>query len=449
MKKHRYLTQIVLFFVIFICLGICASVLTDRAGAKLDLTENKLYTLSDETLKVLDDLQEPVEITVLNQGADFPIIVKNLLDSYASRSSQIDITYCDPYREPKLIRELQNKGFRISENDVIVRSADGEQALSLDSLYEMDDSGSRVVRLTGEQKITSAIYSATHPERRTVLFTDGHGEEPSAALMALFENNHYQTSYSELSVLGIGEDTALIVICAPKRDASEEEIAMLKEYMEQGGAVLCFMEPGTSGLTRFADFLAERGIGLTDDVISDPSLSISGNKLNIVAAYGNHEINNYFTDNRLYVIAPSSSAVDQLYVKQGRTETGQVLRSSPSSYTSPGETGSKGLCVSSARTVTDASGNQSEERLVVFGSKLIYGDDLMGESKLANGDFILQTISWLANDEDLINVPAKDLESDILPATDRLSNRYTVVMIVVILAILVSSFVIYFRRRYL
>lgn len=450
MKKHRYLIHIVLLFVIFVSLGVCTYILSNQYGAKLDLTESKLYTLSEETKKVLDELRDPVEITVLNQGTDFPIIVKNLLDSYASHSAQLKITYCDPYREPKLIRELQNKGLHVSENDVIIRSTDGEQALPLDTLYEMDESNSRVTRLTGEQKITSAIYSVTHPERRAVLFTDGHGEEPSASLMALFENNHYRTSYSELSVLGIKKDTALIVICSPKRDASAEEIEMLENYMEQGGSVLCFMEPGTSSLTRFADFLAERGIGLTDDIIRDPSLCISKNELNIVATYGGHEINDYFTDNRLYVISPSSSVVNQLYIKQGRTETNQVLRSSPSSYTALGQTGAQGICVSSTRTTTDASGNQLEQRLVVFGSRLVYGDDLLGENKLANSDFILQTISWLDNDENLINVPAKNLESDILPATDQLSYRYVAIMVVGIpCAILIASFAVYVRRRYL
>ena len=449
-KKSTFWISIFLCLVIFASAGICAGLLGERFGLKLDLTEQKLYTLSSETKRVLDGLDEEVTLTVLDQRADFPAIVANLLDSYCGACPELKVVYADPFREPQVVRALDEKGLKAAEGNIAVASGDAVKLLAVENLYQLDESGGSVVRLMAEQQITSAIDAVRSPEKGPVLFTDGHGESPSKALMALFEMNHYTPAYGELSVTGIPEDTALIVICAPSRDASGQEIALLEEFLARGGAVLMFMEPGSGTLLNFADFLADRGIGLTDDVVREPSLCLSGNELNIVATYAPHEITEYFSGHRVYPVMPSGSEVEQLYVKQGRTKTQIVLRTSADAYTMGGETGSRPLCVSSSRTDTDEDGEQTEQRLVVFGSGLIYGDDLLGEEKLANSELLVQTISWLDGDEELLNIPVKNLDADILPATAQTVRRYTAVMVVgVPVLILLAGAAMYIKRRYL
>lgn len=450
MNKKDFRLSILLCLLIFASAGISACILSDQYGCRLDLTENKLYTLSDETKSLLDELETEVSITVFNTKTDYPAIITNLLDSYSSHCDKLRIAYCDPYHEPRKVKEISEQGFNISLSDIAVQGESGAKVLGIDSLYQLDESESTVTCLMAEQQLSSAIVSVIQPEKGKVLFTDGHGETPSASLMALFENNHYNTSYAELSVLGIDDDTNLIIICAPQKDASEEEIALLGNYMERGGAVCCFMEPGSARLTRFSEFLAERGIGLTDETLREPSLCLSGNELSIIATYANHEINSYFAENRRYVAEPSASAVEQLYVKQGRTKTQEILRTSSDARTADGVAGSRGLCVSSLRESTSAKDSSVEQKLVVFGSKLIYGDDLMRESKLANSDFIMQTAAWLIEDEELLNIPVKNLGTDILPATTQLVRSYVAVMTVgVPFLILAVGFAVYIRRRYL
>ena len=450
MSRKNLTLSILLSLVIFASVGICACILSNRCGCRLDITENRLYTLSEQTETVLDGLDCKVTLTVFDLKTDYPAIVRNLLESYSSASKNIDVVYCDPFREPRKVHEIKEKGFNVSQSDIAVQSEDGTRLLTLDSLYKLGENGNSVECLMAEQQITSAISAVVNPQKGRVLFTDGHGETPSESLMSLFDNNHYNTSFAELSVLGIPEDTTLIVICAPQKDISAQEMELLSEYMNRGGAVLCFVQPETAGLNRLAGFLAERGIGLTDDIVKEPSLCLSGNELSVVATYSGHEINTFFSQNRVYVVTPSSSALEQLYVKQGRTETRSVLRSSSESYTSADTVGSRELCISSHRTSTDSTGRDVEQRLVVVGSKLVYADDLLGESKLANRAFILQAVSWLVGDEELLNIPARNLKTDILPATTHLSNMYIAIMVVgVPLTILMAGFIVFFKRRYL
>ena len=99
--------------------------------------------------------------------------------------------------------------------------------------------------------------------------------------------------------------------------------------------------------------------------------------------------------------------------------TSAPLRTSADAYTIGGETGSRPLCVSSLRTDTDEGGTQTEQRVVVFGSGLVYGDDLLGEEKLANSELLVQTISWLDGDEDIDeNAEPDDEQRPDDPGTD-------------------------------
>ncbi|QTQ15909.1 GldG family protein [Treponema parvum] len=450
MSKKYFYFCLILSLISFSAIGFCAVYLTNNFGAKLDFTEKKLYTLSSATKKILSSLEEDITITVYNRETDFPIFIKNLLDSYKPANKHISIEYCDPYSDPQTIRKMKDRGFEIAENDISVESDNCTKLLKIENLYKLNLSGNKVEQLLAEQKISSAIDFVTTDDRKTVLFTDGHGEEPSVSLEDVFENNHFKVALSEISVLGIDPETILIVICAPKKDFTEDEISLLEKYLRSGGSVMLFAEPGSSGLSNLSYFLKDRGIGLTDSAIHEPKLYISGNQLNIVANYCENEINTYFTHNRRYVIAPSSSEVTQEYINQGRTNTAQVLRTTSESFSEDGSIGSKGICVSSVRKNVDKNGLLKDQKLIVFGSKLIYGDDLLCEEKLANFDFVVQATAWLIGDYSLLAIPPKTIEAYIIPVTASQSSLYGIITMGGIPAIiLLLGFIVLFRRKYL
>ncbi len=453
--------------ILFLLAGMLSLLLTENYGWKLDLTENRLYTLSEDTKEILSQLEQPVSIIVFNREGEYPLLPKNLLARYSGYSSKIQVRYCDPYREPKLVREYEELGYKVELNDLMIQSLGGRKQLKLTDLYELNPSRTQVERLAAEQEITSGIHLVANEERGRILFTDGHGEEPSASLMDLFSQNHYQTSYAELSVQGIDRETAALVICAPRRDFSEEEILCMEEYLLAGGGVMVFWEPGTEGLERLAGLLEDWGIRPTRDLVEEPKLYVSGSPLNVAATYGQHPINQYFKNNRYYVVAPSCVALEQLYESQGTTKTGQVLRSSKdASAGGQAQQGPFSLVLSSERRVTSeikdqvtskakdpvASGAEGQVtgRILVCGSKGIYGDDMLSSEKLANGDFLVQAAGWCVGTEDMIHIPPKEMGPLLLPIISSEAKGWAILLLGILpLGTLAVGAGISLRRRYL
>lgn len=435
---------------LFLLVGMLSLLLTENYGWKLDLTENRLYTLSEDTKEILSQLDQPVNIVVFNREAEYPLLPKNLLARYSGYSKMIQIRYCDPYREPKLVREYQELGYKVELNDLIIESAGGRKQLKLTDLYEFNASRTQVEKLAAEQEITSGIHLAANGEREKILFTDGHGEEPSASLMDLFSKNHYQTAYAELSVQGIDRETAALVICAPRRDFSLEEIGCVEEYLLAGGSVMVFWEPGTEGMERLTELLEDWGIRPTENLVEEPKLYVSGSPLNVAATYGQHEINQYFKNNRYYVVVPSCVALEQLYESQGTTNTGQVLRSSKDAAAGGQAQGSPfSLVLGSERAVTTETGNGVTGRILVCGSKRIYGDDMLSSEKLANGDFLIQAAGWCVGAEEMLHIPPKEMGSLLLPVVSSEVKGWAILLLGMIpLGTLAVGAGISLQRRY-
>jgi len=102
--KHYLIAATALTAIIFIS----ANLLVQKVftGARIDFTENNLYTLSDATRSTLDTVAEPVDITFVYTratGQDFPSIrayaarVRELLQVYESQSGgKVRVTEIDP-----------------------------------------------------------------------------------------------------------------------------------------------------------------------------------------------------------------------------------------------------------------------------------------------------------------------------------------------------------------
>ncbi len=453
MKKSlfgSYTFLALLIVLVFALSGAVSVVLTQRYGLKIDLTENQLYTLSDETREIVSALDQPVTLTVLNTQQEFPLLTRSLLERYPLLSDNLSVVYCDPYRQPQKVAGYAQMGYQVEQDDIMIEAGGQVRQLKLSDLYELSGDGATVERLVAEQRITSAIDQVTKKKRAPVLFVDGHGETPSTSLMELFEMNQYAVQYTTISVLGVDPNAALLVICAPERDFSEADIDALEAYLSDGGSVMVFAEPGTQQLSNLNAFLREWGVGLTGDTVHEPNLYVNGSDAAVAASYAQHEINAYFANNRLFVIAPSCAALEQTYIRQGAVRTQQVLTSTADAIAGDVEKRQGPFPLAMTARRTDAATGGERGRMFVAGSKLVYGDDLLNTPSVANRDFLTQAIAWCDGTPDLISVPAREMGDRFLPIVAGDAQRLAVLLTGVLPALVLALGVaVWLRRRYL
>ncbi|MBE3131150.1 MAG: Gldg family protein, partial [Acidobacteria bacterium] len=99
-SKFRHGGYATLMIVAALAVIVAVNILVDLVPAKLDLTENRLFSLSEETLRILRGLSSDVTITsITRKGSEDPTI-KEILARYAQTSGRVKLAAVDPERNP-------------------------------------------------------------------------------------------------------------------------------------------------------------------------------------------------------------------------------------------------------------------------------------------------------------------------------------------------------------
>ena len=213
---------------------------------ELDLSEAKMYTLSDSSRKLVQGMDQDVTIYYLCETGSEDAILTKLLDRYAEESSHLRWEQKDPAIYPTFA--AQYGASDAAAGSLIVVSGDDSVVLDAADLYEYDYSdysttGSANVTFGGEKKITSAIYKLTAAEESHVYYTTNHGEQaPTSSLTEALEAQNLDLQPLDLLTSTIPGDCSLLIMNAPASDFASDglvdEISQLQAYLENGGKVL-------------------------------------------------------------------------------------------------------------------------------------------------------------------------------------------------------------------
>lgn len=214
---------------------------------EFDLSEAKMYTLSDTSVQLAENLSQDVTIYYLCETGSEDAILTKLLDHYAAESSHITWEQKDPALYPTFAAQYGAEN--TSSGSLIVVNGDDSVVLDAAELYEYDYSdyyttGSATVTFGGEKQISSAIYKLTSGEERHAYYTTNHGEQAlTSSLTDALEAQNIEAQPLDLLTSTIPDDCDLLIINAPSEDFSArdglvDEIALLQEYLQNGGKLL-------------------------------------------------------------------------------------------------------------------------------------------------------------------------------------------------------------------
>jgi ABC-2 type transport system permease protein len=390
-----------------------ADALGERHNLAFDLTPQQRYTLSPHARRILERLPQDVEVVAfLRSGNPANAATLDLLDRIAAASPRVQHRVVDVNRNPAMARRYGVDAF----GAVVVESGGKRRAFSQ----------------AREALLVGAMLELTRGEPAVIAFARGHGEgspgergqQGWSALATALADEGDEVREIEIARLE-AENPSVLVVVGGRSAWSLEEIAALERWMRRGGRLLALLDPTTA--PEISAWLGTLGVAPRGDVVLDPENRLHGGEgVSIealpppvaadlggaTAGAGARSISDSLDHGVLLSFARSLDVGDGALA---------LLDSGPQSWGTPdldraergfaifdGSRDLRGpLSVAAARE-TAAAGGVRPMRVVVVGDADFASNGFI--DFLSNRDFVLNAVSWLLGEEDLIALRTRGKE---------------------------------------
>jgi ABC-type uncharacterized transport system involved in gliding motility auxiliary subunit len=450
-RQTRYAAYATIYTLVVIAVVIVANVLADRHDKSFDGTANKRYSLSDQTAKIVKGLKQGATITYFDQSTRFRA-GKDLLDQYANLSPKVKVEYVDPDKNPTLAREA---GIRTLGTAIVQVGAKREEAKSMT-----------------EEGITGAFIRDLKNNTRMVCFVAGSGEhqvdnsdrEGLSQFKELLSKDNYESkSVDLLQKAEVPSDCTTLVIAGPTRNYEQPEVDAIKKYVEGGGRAFLMLDPPLklrrseiASNDSLTTLLESWGVTMNKDLILDLNpigqLAGLGPQVALVTSYSSQPIvsemkgtaTGFPLSRSMDIKNADKTNVQKLFDSSSGSLATTNLSSGEISVNDPKN--KKGpLTIAAAGTYSTGKEN-SQGRFVVVGSSSWAANSFINFN--GNTDLALNTINWLASDEDLISIRPKQREDRRITMTRAQLNWVRVTsQFVLPLIVVVAGISVWWRRR--
>ena len=263
----------VCFVAAVVLVNVIASIVVERFPISLDLTSNKIFELSEESIDYVESLDQDIEVYVLATEEDFSGSnqyynqANTVINKYAQYSDHIHVSYVDIYTDVDFAANYPNE--TLTYGNILLQCGERYQILTAYDLFDVDEQYGTIQSSTTEQAMTSAIMSLTDSNPISVVFLTGFGDNnrtDSSNLESILTNNGYLVSEINFLSEEIPEDADAVVLCSPTSDLTSDLADTLAQWLENEGqfgrTMLYFADGSQPSLPVLESVLSEWGIGV-------------------------------------------------------------------------------------------------------------------------------------------------------------------------------------------
>jgi len=450
-RRSRLLLRLqsLVFAVLFIAIIGMLGWLSTQYVYQADWTTGARNTISDGSRQLLDEMDQPVQITAyvredeLTRGQ-----IKNLVGTYQRFKDDITLEFINPDLTPERVREL---GIA-SGGEIVIRYRDRSEK----------------IQTLSEQHLTNALLRLTRQDERWIVFLTGHGERPSSG-----ETNHGLGAFSQelerkgLNVQAISlveseipSNTNLLVLASPRSALLPGEMEKLQSWIESGGNLLWLGEPDTPpGLEPLAEQL---GVNFLPGLVVDATTQMFGIEnptFVVITGYPRHDISSEMTKVTVFPEAAALETTDSAAWKaipllttleHSWTEIGEVEGEIRFDADSDERAGPLDIGVILTRSLADETdetdASTPNQRVVIIGDGDFMSNTYLGNP--GNLDLGLNIVRWLSHDDASINIQVKSA-----PDTTLILGKVAQAVIAIgfliglPLLLLLTGIIIWLRRR--
>ena len=369
-----------------------------------DLTKDRIFTLSDQTVGVLKGLRDSVKVEAFYSGSEPEYTeLDGRLRQYKAQTDKLKVEFVDPFKHPGRVKELN-----ISQSGprIVITSGSKESR----------------AKETSEEALTNALIEVSRGSTKKVYFTKGHGEHAVAdnterGLKQFVDNlkgEGYQTDEIVLAEhKEMPSDAQALVIAGPVAALADGEVKLVKDWVENGGKLVAMVDPGVqSGLEKTFDGW---GIQVGKDEVIDPEAQ--NPEVAIAQSFAEHPITRPRSSPfALATIFPIARSVSKAQASPAGWTVTELAKTGPRAWgETSGVTSGKvkfdpGQDLKGPVSLAATASKGAESRVVVVGNSLFAAN---GYYRLSgNKDFALNSVSWTAKEESRISIRPKQRQGN-------------------------------------
>lgn len=279
-RQGRYGTNIIVMTLAFFTIVILLNFLLFRTSNRFDVTATRVFTLSPQTVQILESLDSPVRANAFFVPSDSSTgfqqqQAEDLLNELAGKNPNFTYRFIDPELEKTLANQY------------------GVQTYPTVVFEDIEQGSQQGVLGLNEQDFVTGILIATGIKQKRVYFLTGHKEASVTrnpddgstdvkgfdfAIQGMQGDNY---DVRPLNLLehpdGVPSDAAVVVVPGPKQDLNTDELNALMDYLWDGGSMVMLLDPEIPSTYR--QFINRWGIQIYNESVADVVSNVAGESL--------------------------------------------------------------------------------------------------------------------------------------------------------------------------
>lgn len=434
----------------------------------LDLTENKIYSLSDESKSKVENINNEISIQLINMPNE--TYIKDYAKKYSNLNKNIKINEIDDISSRVDLKTTYN--LQEGQWIIVVKSGEKEKTLTESDMYTYDYNTYKQINRT-EEAFTNAIVEVTLEEKPKIyVYTGKTINDPNVALSSavskLKEDSNEVEFLDILSKGNVPEDCDVLVMTTLKSDLSEIERDKILEYINNGGKILILTSQNLYdvNLPNFNNILAQYGISIGYGAIfeQDNSKMMSGSPELIVENASASFMDKIGMSLKVCLLDAGKINFDEDKLGELNVEYETIARSGEKSFirtdfnlNSYGKTemdSEEAESIVAARVTKNLTEDKKSE-LIIFSNELFASDMKMpvmnqyymyAVDLYNNKDVVLNSISYLTKREDSITIRKND-ETEKYTVTESQNLIIQAIIFIVPVVIIIAGIVVWQVRR--
>lgn len=451
--------SILIAFAVVVVLNVIVGELP-TTWTSIDVTSDKIYSLTDQTKEFLAGMDEDVTIYVIVAESSQDETLGQTLARYEELSDHITVEYVDPNVNPRFYKQYTDS---ISMNSLIVVGEKRNKVILYSSIYESEYDYTTYTSTTtgydGEGQITSALDYVLSDDMPKVYLTEGHGEYTlsSSFTDALKKQNVDYETINLMDYESVPEDAASLFIDAATTDFSSDDKDKVLEYLNGGGNVILVTgvtDAQTPNLDAILDYM---GLNKTEGLVVEMNAGNYYRSPYYVLPTQSYSTYTSGLYGQYYIFAPYVQGITIQDETVEDISYSTFLSTSDEAFSKTGEInlqdfdksegdieGPFAVGISAVKTIDE----ETEATMVVYGSEQIFTDEANEIVSGANQVLFTNTISSFVEQEVNVSIPVKSYEISSLTVPQSKAVFVGLMTVIILpLGCLATGFVIWFKRR--